>query len=240
MKRYEIVGSEPSEVIKYLEEWLLAYDFSIESLGWLTKKDELKGKTVLGNTRVKEYEYAGTLEVLFDFEVSKISNGTSLIGGYYIMNPTDGSKKELTGVAIKWGSQDLWNPREPWPPIMYHDVIIYLLEFARGLVKELEDYFGLEEGKASEWHSEDVNFERISLERIKEVLTPELKHLREIARELGIQRIGDIRKLQKKLIDLSESKPDVIGGWYGFQMSGGYTGRTLILEGSFWRRDITR
>jgi hypothetical protein len=72
MRRYEITGLDLSEVIKYLKEWLLAYKFSMENSGWFAKRNSLKAKTILGAIRARAYEHSGTLEVLFQFEASKV------------------------------------------------------------------------------------------------------------------------------------------------------------------------
>ena len=139
-REYLISGSNPSEVIDCLVEWLQAYEFILEDRRGFSKKS-LGAKTV---QRVGEFgtDSAGngeTLEIFFEFVASKASCGAILQAEYYGIRPLGGGRQETDITANDISTESSANHNR-----------YFLMESAKSLVGAFEEYFGLKDGKASE------------------------------------------------------------------------------------------
>ena len=241
-----IIDVGPSEVLECIREWLLRIgEFDVEKKSAWRKRRLIGKKRLSGGYPVLDGVGDYTLLYIhFEFEASKIAGGTILVGEYYWVNPLSGGRKEQALILpenprIKCLYCGNMNPNERYYcNTCGHSLRsgskrweAHLLVRGRKYVQSLENYFDLKVLKYSTWHDSDVDLSKFKDDQIIALLTFEAKSLREIAGELNIQRIGDIKRLQKKLIKLAQSKPNIVGGLYGVQRSG---------EGLFWRRDITK
>jgi len=216
-------------------------------------KQKLQGKKMLSQGWVGT-EGAGnraSMEAHLEFEASKTPSGTCLVGEYYGTDPLGRPSQEIEFTiskrvpskcpscghhnSAKWDFCEECGTEFSDVSSRAYNFTAVIEEF-RNIVQSFEGYFNLEEDGFSRWHDENINFSRIDGLQILKLLTTEAKSLREIAGDLNIQRIGDIRKLRKKLIDLASSKPSAVGGLCNVRCNNPIE----TLEGYFWRRETTK